>query len=163
GPYSVRVTNIYAAVVSANAALTVNPDVPPVFTTQPLSQSVHFGRTATFTVTVSGTPPFNYQWATHNGALPGATNSALAVSNVQPSDADNYDVVVSNSYGSLTSAPAALFVDPDLETNCVFPPSGLVGWWPAEGNGSDLAGTNNATVYPSWFVPGEVGQALSLP
>src|SRR5215471_11038156 len=29
---------------------------------------------------------------------------------------------------------------------CASPPSGLVGWWPAEGNANDIIGTNNGTL-----------------
>ena len=31
-------------------------------------------------------------------------------------------------------------------TNCASPPTGLVGWWRAEANALDQAGTNNGTV-----------------
>jgi hypothetical protein len=45
--------------------------------------------------------------------------------------------------------------------NCVPPPSGLVAWWRAEGNGADQTGTNNATlVGNTTFAAGKVGQAF---
>ncbi|MFZ0829018.1 MAG: LamG-like jellyroll fold domain-containing protein [Verrucomicrobiia bacterium] len=47
--------------------------------------------------------------------------------------------------------------------DCVTAPSNLVGWWPAEGNGNDSAGTNNATVPVGvTYAPGEVGQGFNL-
>jgi hypothetical protein len=47
--------------------------------------------------------------------------------------------------------------------NCIPPPSGLVGWWPGEGNAVDIAGTNNGALYHGvGFVPGMVGQAISF-
>jgi concanavalin A-like lectin/glucanase superfamily protein/Big-like domain-containing protein len=47
--------------------------------------------------------------------------------------------------------------------NCVTPPSGLVGWWRAEGNAQDAAGTNNGVISGSLgYGPGEVGQAFVL-
>jgi hypothetical protein len=46
---------------------------------------------------------------------------------------------------------------------CVAPPSGMVGWWPADGNSKDIIGGNNGTpVGGVTFAPGEVGQAFSL-
>jgi len=46
---------------------------------------------------------------------------------------------------------------------CISPPSGLVAWWPGEGNASDLAGANNgALVGGVTFVTGEVGEAFSF-
>src|SRR5258708_30625830 len=38
------------------------PAVAPSITTQPASQTVTAGQTATFSVTASGTPPLNYHW-----------------------------------------------------------------------------------------------------
>ena len=45
--------------------------------------------------------------------------------------------------------------------NCVSPPSGLIAWWPGEGNANDIVGANNgALVGGVSFAPGEVGQAF---
>ncbi|MCX6928589.1 MAG: LamG domain-containing protein, partial [Verrucomicrobia bacterium] len=52
---------------------------------------------------------------------------------------------------------------PAIPTNCVPLPSGLVSWWQAEGNGSDVLGTNNATLMNgAGFATGKVGQAFSF-
>jgi len=46
---------------------------------------------------------------------------------------------------------------------CAMPPSGMVGWWPGDGNASDIAGTNNGTLQgDATFGAGEVGQAFSF-
>jgi Concanavalin A-like lectin/glucanases superfamily len=46
---------------------------------------------------------------------------------------------------------------------CVAPPSGLVSWWPAEGNANDIFGTNNGILQGGVsFAVGEVGQAFSF-
>jgi hypothetical protein len=48
-------------------------------------------------------------------------------------------------------------------TNCVPPPSGLVGWWPGENNANDIAGTNNGVlVGGTTFAQGVIGQAFSF-
>jgi hypothetical protein len=46
---------------------------------------------------------------------------------------------------------------------CVAPPSGLVSWWPGDGNVNDVAGGNNG-MDPGGvtFAPGAVGQGISL-
>ncbi len=47
--------------------------------------------------------------------------------------------------------------------SCVPPPSGMVSWWPGDGNGSDIIDANNGTLMTGVsFVPGEVGQAFSF-
>jgi hypothetical protein len=44
---------------------------------------------------------------------------------------------------------------------CNLVPSGIVGWWPAEGNANDIIGTNNGTLLGNLtFANGEVGQAF---
>ena len=46
---------------------------------------------------------------------------------------------------------------------CVPPPPGLVAWWPGEGDGSDIAGTNDALALNATdFSTGRVGDAFSL-
>ena len=57
--------------VTSNAAiLTVNPaPVAPSITTQPLSQTITAGQTATFSVTAAGTAPLSYQWQKNGAAI----------------------------------------------------------------------------------------------
>ena len=108
GPYSVLVTNAFGTATSSNAQLTVI--VPPTITTQPQSQTVTQGLNATFTVAASGTAPFSFQWKFAGTNVSSATLSSYTRSNVQPSDAGSYSVVVSNSAGSATSSNAILTV-----------------------------------------------------
>jgi hypothetical protein len=41
-------------------------------------------------------------------------------------------------------------------------PSGLVSWWPAEGNANDIYGSNHGTLNGASFASGKVGQAFSF-
>jgi pectate lyase/pectin methylesterase-like acyl-CoA thioesterase len=101
-------------IVTSAVAFAAKPDIPPAITTQPVSQAVVAGSNVSFTVAASGTPPLSYQWRKNGaplaGAAAGATTETLALSNVQLSDAGIYSVVVSNSAGTIESAPAALSV-----------------------------------------------------
>ncbi|MDB6027417.1 MAG: hypothetical protein JWM68_3640 [Verrucomicrobiales bacterium] len=109
GNYSVSVSNASGSVTSANAALTVN--VPPSITTQPASQTVNQGATASFSVVGTGTAPLTYQWSFNAVNISGATSSSYIKSNAQSTDAGNYAVTVSNVAGSVTSANAVLTVN----------------------------------------------------
>ncbi|HUA66415.1 MAG TPA: immunoglobulin domain-containing protein [Alphaproteobacteria bacterium] len=111
GNYSVVVTNIYGSVQSSNAVLTVY-GAPPFIVTQPASQSVLQGGSATFTVSAGGAQPLGYQWNFGGVNIPGATNASLTLSNVQPSQAGNYAVFISNAFGSTNSSSAVLTVNP---------------------------------------------------
>ncbi len=49
-------------------------------------------------------------------------------------------------------------------TPCVGAPSGLVGWWPGDGNTNDIVGGNDGTLQgAATFAAGEVDQAFSFP
>src|ERR1017187_2004362 len=75
----------------------------------PQDQFVLVGQNASFNVQASGTAPLSYQWYYNtNSVLTNATSSALTLTSVQLSDAGGYSVIVSNSYGSVTSAVAQL-------------------------------------------------------
>lgn len=110
GDYTVVISNPVGSVTSSVATLTVI--VPPAITTHPQSQSVTQGVNVAFSVVASGTAPFGYQWRFNGSPISGATQSAFALNNVQPSDAGNYSVIVSNFAGTATSANAALTVYP---------------------------------------------------
>ena len=58
----------------------------------------------------TGTAPLAYQWRFNGTNLAGATGTNLTLANVQLTNAGNYAVVVTNNYGSVTSAVASLTV-----------------------------------------------------
>lgn len=82
----------------------------PVITDQPDDITVSAGQPATFSATASGTAPLSYQWRKNGSNIQGANSSSYTISNVQQSDAGNYDVVVSNNAGSIASEAATLTV-----------------------------------------------------
>ena len=114
GNYSVVVSNQFGSATSSNATLTLN--VPPSITAQPSSQSVLAGANVTFSVTAAGTAPLYYQWRFAGVDIAAATASSYTRNNVQPADAGTYSVVVSNSAGSVSSAPAVLALNYTLTT-----------------------------------------------
>jgi beta-galactosidase len=81
----------------------------PAIATQPASQTVNIGSTATFTVTAAGTRPFTYQWLLDGVAIPGATSASYSTPTVDATYNGNlYSVTVSSATGSVTSAAALL-------------------------------------------------------
>ena len=83
---------------------------PPAITVQPQSAYVVLGSNTTLNVTASGTAPFGYQWRFNGSDIPGATLSTYIRSNAQPVHSGNYEVVVSNNWGMITSQVALLQV-----------------------------------------------------
>jgi uncharacterized delta-60 repeat protein len=109
GGYNVVVSNAFGGLTSAVARLTV---MDPSIAVQPTAQIGQVGQSVTFSVTAAGTTPFGYQWFKDGAALAGVTGSSATLTNLQVGDAGSYHVVVSNRYGSATSAAAQLTVNP---------------------------------------------------
>ena len=108
GNYTVTVSNAAGTVTSAAAVLLIN--TPAAIVTQPRSQTVLAGSTATFTVVATGTPAPSYQWRANGLTIAGATSPTLTLTNVQAINAANYDVIVSNGVGGGVSSLAQLTV-----------------------------------------------------
>jgi hypothetical protein len=83
----------------------------PGFSTQPASETVTVGQPATFSVTVSGTAPFTYQWQKNNADIANATSSSYSTPPAVSGDnGAQFRVIVTNAVASATSAPATLTV-----------------------------------------------------
>ena len=107
--YRVVVANSLGTALSALAPLTVV--VPPSITNQPASTNVAPGASVTLSVTATGTSPLRYQWRRNGSNLSGATNATLLLSNLQPSQAGSYDVVITNNWGLAASSVAIVSVN----------------------------------------------------
>jgi subtilisin-like proprotein convertase family protein len=109
GSYQVVVTNLYGTAISALARLVVV--VPATILSNPASQIATNGATVTWSVLAEGSPPLSYQWYFNStNVLADQTNSILVLSNVSPAQSGSYEVVVTNIFGGVTSAPANLLV-----------------------------------------------------
>ena len=87
--------------------------IPPLITGLAPSSNVTTNQTANvvFTVGVSGTAPFAYQWLDNNyNPIPWGTNATLVITNVQPDQAGTYTVNVTNYYGGPVSTNVNLTV-----------------------------------------------------
>src|SRR5947207_15460222 len=85
--------------------------VAPTITTQPANQTVTAGQTATFAVVAAGTAPLGYQWQKNGANIVGAISASYTTAATTTSDSGaKFDVVVSNSAGTVTSATVTLTV-----------------------------------------------------
>lgn len=114
--YNCVVSNACGSATSNNVALTVNTAVS--ISGQPSNQFICSGGSALFSVTASGSPAPTYQWRrgttnlSNGGNISGATSATLSVNPVGAGDAgNNYNCVVTNPCGSVTSSNASLIVN----------------------------------------------------
>jgi hypothetical protein len=108
--YWIAVDGFGAATGLINLSLSGVALLAPTITAQPAPFTAATGENAVFTVAVSGTTPFTFQWRKDGVTLPGAVSATLAFVNVQPAQAGAYSVIVTNAIGSVTSSAATLTV-----------------------------------------------------
>jgi cyclophilin family peptidyl-prolyl cis-trans isomerase len=145
-------------------------DAPPSILAPPIGGTARYSSNFTFQVVATGASPLIYTWLREGIELAGATNSSLTVSNADTSA--NYNVVVSNRFGSVTSVVARLTVDerPFLTgepSDVPVAPGGTVAFavgasGPALNftwfhNGSPIPGTNTRTLSLTNAAPGMQG------
>ncbi len=118
GSYTVEVSNLAGTVTSSPSIL--NLLSAPQIVAQPMSKTNNAGTTNLFAVGATG-GNLNYQWKKGNTLLAdgtkymGAKSSALLVKNLLIADAGSFTVVITNTFGSITSAVAKLSVlDPAI-------------------------------------------------
>ena len=102
--------NVLSANDTISAAGIFTPLAPPSIAQPPQSQIVVVGGIASFSVVAGGTAPFAYQWRKGGAPLTGATGTNYSITGVGLGDAGNFDVVVTNYLGSVTSVVAVLTV-----------------------------------------------------
>ncbi|HWD93332.1 MAG TPA: LamG-like jellyroll fold domain-containing protein [Verrucomicrobiae bacterium] len=91
-----------------------NTESPLIFS-GPASASFNSGQTAQFSVLADGAAPLSYQWL--NGITPigNATNATYSFTCADADNGNQYSVIVSNSFGSVTSSPGTLTVLASLQ------------------------------------------------
>jgi hypothetical protein len=90
----------------------------PYIAAPPTNQTVVFGAGVEFRVLAGGTEPLSCQWQ-HNavdladaGVITGSQSNLLTIASVSMGDAGSYALLVTNAFGSVTSAVATLTVLP---------------------------------------------------
>jgi uncharacterized repeat protein (TIGR03803 family) len=103
------------------ASATINPaSYPPAVAKQPPAKmSGLVGSTLNLGVTAQGAPTLVYRWLKNGtnlnnaGEISGAFGATLVISPLLPGDAGSYSVIITNTYGAVTSAVSVLTVLPD--------------------------------------------------
>lgn len=115
GNYTVVVTNFWGSATSSNITLSVPS---PLSVSAPAGQTNYAGRDVSLGVTPSGTSPFSYQWQkggvnlANGGDVSGVFTNMLSIAPAATADSGNYQVVVTNNSGSVTSSVAVVSILP---------------------------------------------------
>jgi Zn-dependent metalloprotease/alpha-tubulin suppressor-like RCC1 family protein len=109
GDYWLAVSNSLGTATSSVVKLTV--PCAPFIENSPVDQTIFPGGKDLLSVSAGGVGPLSYQWYENQTAIPGATNSTLALSNLMTNQT-GISVVVSNQYGVAQTTPAATTLVP---------------------------------------------------
>jgi hypothetical protein len=108
GNYYVIATNTVTGTSSqsADASLTVLPDVGPTLTQDIQSEDIFVGQTLPLTIAASGTPTFSYQWTFDGAPIAGATGATFSLNGFSAANVGNYQCMVTNNWGQAPSSIA---------------------------------------------------------
>lgn len=140
------------------------PDQSVAIVSQPASQIVPVGQTATFTVSATGSAPISFQWSENGSPIQGATSAsyttpAVALGANGSTSIGSFQVTASNSVGSATSNAATLAVgarspEPGDLRYLLFEQVSL--------SGMMESGTGNLLYYSDWSYSNAIGTPLWL-
>lgn len=117
GTYDVIISDSQLSVTSSSAGLVIIYP-PPVIVQEPTNLVVSPGSNAFFSANAISYYPITFQWQfdgtnlSDGEQITGSTNSVLNISDAQPANIGQYQVIVANDYGSVTSTVAILNVGP---------------------------------------------------
>jgi hypothetical protein len=86
-----------------------DPDAPTIYVDL-TNATATVGSTVTLGIVASGAAPLSFQWFFDGTVLPGAVSNPLILTNITPSNAGDYQVIVTNSVGAAASYVATLTV-----------------------------------------------------
>ena len=107
---------------AATMAAYRTPPAAPAITVQPVAQTTMEGNSLTLSVTATGSS-VTYQWRKNGINIAGATSASYTIGAVSPSDSGNYDCLVSNGGGSVTTAKAVVTINAATGRAILAPPA----------------------------------------
>ncbi len=85
---------------------------PITFLQHPRSLMIYDGEALEFSVAALGASPIHYQWQINGGDIPGATNAAYSLSTAGLTNSGDYQLILVNDFGAVTSSIAKAQVLP---------------------------------------------------
>jgi hypothetical protein len=140
GGYAMVLSNAFGVSTSAVLNVTITSVAGPSFTVQPQLPATRFvNGSLDLAPQTAGTPPLSYQWFQNNASLTGATNLSLVLNNIVSTNAGNYYLHVSNTYGSTNSLTNLFTVVVPTGFDAAVIADQPFGYWQlSETNGPDL-------------------------
>lgn len=103
----------------------VVPQPPRLLSLASDTRRIPSGETIKYSVSVTGTPPFSYQWFRADQPMDRENGSSLILPDVTVADSGMYRVRIRSSYGEVYGSPNYLWVQDPVDIN---EPLGTEGW-----------------------------------
>lgn len=110
----VGISNFVAITAGSTHSLGLLDGPHPFISRQPVGQTVYSGVDVVLRSAAIGAGPLGFQWCVNGTNISGASNNALVLTNAQPQVSGNYTVVVTNTFGAVTSFIAPIAVTASL-------------------------------------------------
>jgi hypothetical protein len=123
---TVTITSTFGTVTSTPVTLTVDADANVAILTQPASQTVVAGQTATMTVVVTGSPTLNYAWFENGTQVQSGPQASYTTPILTATGTDNFYAIVSNPLGQVQSSTAVLTVDAPTPVSITMQPASSI-------------------------------------
>jgi outer membrane protein assembly factor BamB len=130
GEYYAVVKDQFSEIISNKVFLKINSKLPLILS-QPESVVTQLGGNIVFEISISGAPPFKYQWKKDGVTIPFETKAELNIVNTSNNHSGEYSVIVSNDYGRVTSDNALLTLAGKFKW--VFEPKDIITGYPSIG------------------------------
>jgi beta-galactosidase len=119
-------TSGLGSVTSNPVTLTVSAPATVAITTQPASQTVVVGQSATLTVAATGSPQLNYMWNQNGVQVQSGPQNSYTTPILTAAGTQNIFVVVSNPLGQVQSNTAVLSVNAPIPMSITTQPVGEI-------------------------------------
>lgn len=106
-----NLTNVVAISAGSYFAVALVNNGSPVIASQPFTPQIYTGQTITLYATTVGPPPLTYQWQLNGTNIDDATNQALVISDAQFTDIGDYNLIVCDPFGAVTSSVVPVSVE----------------------------------------------------
>jgi hypothetical protein len=135
-----RILSLYLTATGSVSAPFMVTDPP----TQDPQGTVYTSTTFSLVGDAAGALPLHFQWRHEGTNLPGASFATYTKANAAQIDGGNYDVVVTNNFGSLTSQVVTVTINPAIPVSINTPP---------QSRSVYLGGIANFTVFADGTAP----------
>jgi hypothetical protein len=109
GTYWLVTTNPFGTIMTTNVTVTVSNDAIGIVG-QPQNRSLRYGDLLSLSVTVTGTPPYFFQWFQNGSPIQDWTNSGVVIAAADVQHSGSYWVRISNLFSSALSSTGVVSV-----------------------------------------------------